>query len=134
MKSVKKRFKTGLDDVEEAAKSLQALSSDISLLDLVSVLSESVLLLCEGLRGCVSHLNKEEFVRQIRDEKLLIELDGVADRDLISDLEVRFAGLISVESDDRLGEFMRQMLEKLERHHGVMIMRIRQLGRILDVD
>ncbi len=131
MKSVKKRFKMKLLVIEQSAMELEMLCADVGLLESMSALVRRVLQLCEGLNLRMDELKKNDFVEQIRQDETLFELDEITDRDVISELEQRFSEVLPDGTEARIGEFMRQFLEKLEKQHATLLKNIRDLGVLL---
>lgn len=122
-----------LIEVEQAASDLMLLSTDISMFEAVRVLAADVLRVCEVLKQRASQLHKTDFSEQIIGEEALLELDEIVDRDVISAVEQCFSNAWP-DADNQIGELLRQLLQKLEKHYAVLNQRIQQLGGLLGDD
>lgn len=132
MKLAKKRFKSILIEVEQAASELRLLSSQLMLLDEVRCLADRVLRICRYLKGRASELHNVDFVEQMAADESLFELDEIVDVDLMSLLEERLASACAVGQEQRqLEDFLGQMLDKLEKSHAAMIENIQRLTAVL---
>lgn len=132
MRSVKKRFKSMLAEVEQSAAELDVLSSQLPLLEVVGLFAGKVLALCAILRQRTAELDKTDFVERIAVEPALIELDELLDDDVMSALEDRLARAMGGGAEQGvLGELAEQLLEKLEKSHAVMLEKIQQLTALL---
>ena len=132
VKSVKKRFKSVLADVEQAASELRMLSAQLVLLEDVQQMADRVLHVCAVLRVRVASLHKVDFAEQMATDQNLVELDEVVDADLISLLEERLSSACSVgQAEGQLSEFVGQLLDKLEKCHAAMIENIQRLTALI---
>lgn len=132
MKSVKKRFRTTLARLEDIAVELRLLAEDVVILAPVRELAESVLGACEVLQREARQLHKADFVEWMLDNEVLYRLDELADGDLISLLEERFALALGESADGQVAEILRQLLEKLEKKLVLLHENIQQLGGLLN--
>ena len=132
MKSIKKRFKLVLAEVERSAVDLRLLTDQLALLEDVAQLADRVLGVCQGLRMRASELHKAEFAMQMAADASLVELGEIVDGDWVSAIEQRFSEVCPDEGP--LREFLEQLLEKLETCHIVMIQNIQRLLALLAPD
>ena len=120
-----------LAEVERAASTLALLSADILMFEAVWVVADDVLRACEALKQRVGQLHKTEFAEQIIDEQALYELDKIVDGDAISEVEQRLSAAWPDADNHPVGELLRQMLAKLEKHYASMSQSIQQLAALL---
>jgi hypothetical protein len=132
VKSIKKRFKGLLAEIEQLALELFLLSADLSLLEEMQALSTEVLQACEKLKLQTSNLNKTQFVAGISEAEGLIQLNELTDGDVISVLEQVFFAALENHADSAVGKLLQQLLEKLEKRYTLMIENIQQLSSLLD--
>ena len=132
MKSIKKRFKQSLDAIEQSASELAVLSTDLELLSEIHQTAIQVSSACEALRSRVSELKKADFREGIADAEALSELDEIADTDAISALEDRFFAAQTNQADSGIGEFLQQLLDKIDKRYTKMLENIQQLSALLD--
>ncbi|MCQ8102745.1 hypothetical protein NP590_01405 [Methylomonas sp. SURF-2] len=132
MKSVKKRFRTTLARLEDIAAELRLLAEDVAILAPVGELAESVLGACEILQREARQLHKADFVEWMLDNEVLYRLDELADGDVISLLEERFAQALGEAADGQVAEMLRQLLGKLDKKLVLLHENIQQLGGLLN--
>lgn len=131
MLSAKKRFKNTLKAIEQTALALELLSMDMPLIQELAALVSRILLLSRTLTVRATELSKAEFVELIRQDNALLELDDLANEDVISVLEERLSAVIGDCAEGGISEFVGQFLEKLEKQHAKLIKEIRELGVII---
>ena len=131
MLSAKKRFKNTLKAIEQTALALELLIMDMPLIQELAALVSRILLLSRTLTVRATELSKAEFVELIRQDNALLELDDLANEDVISVLEERLSAVIGDCAEGGIGEFVGQFLEKLEKQHAKLIKEIRELGVII---
>jgi hypothetical protein len=132
MKSIKKRFKQLLAEIEQSANELAVLSADLELLSDIHQTAIQVSNACEALRLKVSELKKADFRESIFDAEALSELDEIADTDAISALEDRLFAAQANHADSGIGEFLQQLLNKIDKCYTKMVENIRQLCALPD--
>ncbi len=132
MKSIKKRFKALLKDLQSAASGLTLITADVGLFSEINAIAEQVLRACEDLKLQTSQLDKTEFASGIVDAKALSALEEILDFDAISGLEERFFSVLGNDIDSRVGELLQQLLGKLEHRYAVMMESIRKIIALLD--
>lgn len=132
MKSIKKRFKLLLTEIEQAASELALLGADLSLLSEVHQTAGKVSSACEALRLQISALKKTEFREGIADAEALFQLEEVVDSDAISALEDRFFAELDNHADSGIGEFLQQLLDKIDKRYTKMVENIQQLSALLE--
>ena len=132
MKSIKKRFKLILTEIEQAADELAGLSADLSLLGEIQQTAGKVLNACVALRAQIAELKKAEFREGIADAEALSQLDEIVDIDAVSALEDRFFAELKNHADSQIGEFLQQLLDKIDKRYTKMVGLIQQLSGLLD--
>lgn len=131
MQSAKKRFKNTLSAIEQSALAIDLLSADIRPMQAMASLASRVLLLGKHLTARANELSKAEFVELIRQEDALLELDELANVDVMSVLEEQLSVVVGSCAEGPMGEFVGQFLEKLDRQHVKLFKEIRELGAII---
>jgi hypothetical protein len=132
MKSIKKRFKQLLAEIEQSANKLAVLSADLELLSGIHQTADQVSSACEALRLRVSELKKTEFREGVADAEALSRLDEMVDTDAISALEDRLFAAQGNHADSGIGEFLQQLLDKIDKCYTEMVENIQQLCALLD--
>lgn len=132
MKSIKKRFRAALAEVERAANDLLLISADVTLLGDVQELAGSVLEACGQLESRAAQLRKVDFVECMREEPVLRVLDEFVDSDVLSVVEERLSLVVVDEVGGQAGELLRQLLDKLENRLALLNEAIQQLGGLLN--
>jgi hypothetical protein len=80
----------------------------------------------------IADLKKAEFRDGIADSEALSELEELIDNDTISTLEERFFSELDNHADSGIGEFLQQLLEKIDKTHAEMLINIQNLIALLD--
>jgi hypothetical protein len=132
MKSIKKRFKLILAEIEQPASELAVLSADLELLSEIRRMANQVTNACETLRLEASKLKKADFSEGIAGAEALAQLDEMVDIDAISALEDRFFAARGNHADSGVGEFLQQLLDKIDQCYTKMVENIQQLSALLD--
>ncbi|MDD1622468.1 MAG: hypothetical protein LUQ11_13415 [Methylococcaceae bacterium] len=132
MKSIKKRFKQLLAEIEQSASELAVLSADLELLSEIRRMANQVSKACEALRLETSKLKKANFSEGIADAETLAQLDEIVDIDAISALEDRFFAELQNQADSDIGEFLQQLLDKIDKCYTKMVENIQQLSALLE--
>jgi hypothetical protein len=132
MKSIKKRFKLLLSDIAESANQLAIFSADLELLTEIQQLASKVLRADATLSLLASALKKDDFVMGISDSQALAELEELIDVDAISALEDRLFSALNSQEDDGVGQFLQQILDKIDKNYTKMIGDIQQLTALLE--
>ncbi|WP_347987255.1 hypothetical protein [Methylomonas sp. AM2-LC] len=127
MKSVKKRFKKMLGDIDTSATELAALCMDLTLLIDIQEFTTKVLTVVDKLKLQCSKVSKEEFSETILASEALAELEELIDTDVISTIEERFFSTLNYDADHPVGLFLQQVLNKIENRHKLIIAQIQQL-------
>lgn len=133
MKSTKKRFKEKLVLIERLAADLLLLSADVSMFEPVCMSAENVLRVSRALRMRTAELDKKGFVDRVVNDENLLQLEDCGDEDVISEVERRFSLAFPNAEEKAAGDFLRQMLNKLEARHALMQENIQQLSGLLNV-
>ncbi|AEG01710.1 hypothetical protein [Methylomonas methanica] len=132
MKSVKKRFKMALAEVEKVAGELQFLTANMTLLEPVQEIASSVLLACKRMGRRVKQVHKVDFAEQMLEDDALLRLEEIVDNDVISVLEQRFSAALGEMGEGQVLDMMRQLLEKLEKKLALLNESIQRLGGVLN--
>lgn len=134
MKSIKKRFKLILAEINLSATELYVVCVDLTLLKEMELVAINILAIEQRLRFEISDLKKDEFSDGMADSGSLAELDDMVDTDVISNLEERFFSELGNQSDSGLGEFLQQLLMKIDKLYTGILMNIQQLHGLLEED
>lgn len=132
MKSIKKRFKQLLAELADTANELALLSADLSLLQEIQEIARKVLAASQTLSLRAAQLNKAEFVDEIADCEALALLEELIDNDAVSTLEDVFFAELENHADSRIGEFLQQLLEKIDKRYTKILENIQQLSSLLE--
>jgi hypothetical protein len=127
MKSIKRRFKRVLKDIEKSASELLLISADLTLLAQIHQLAEQVSKAEAELRKAASELKKEDFQEGIADCEAWLIFEEIVDTDAISSLEDVFFEEMENQADSGLGEFLQQLLEKIQIRYNKMLADIQEL-------
>lgn len=132
MKSIKKRFKEILIAINSSATELARISEGLTLLSDLKQIAEKVLSAEAALNSQIIDLKKAEFREGIADSEALSVLEEIVDNDVISTLEERFFAELNNHADNGIGEFLQQLLEKIDNRHAQMLSKIQSLLALLD--
>lgn len=132
MKSIKKRFKSLLAEIELVAGELELMSSDLLLLDDVRQIADKILSACETLRLQAAELKKADFSEGIAGAEALSQLEEIADIDAVSLLEDRFFAELKNQADSNIGVFLQQWLDKIDERYTKLVELIQQLTALPD--
>jgi hypothetical protein len=127
MKSIKKRFKLLLAELHEAAYDLALLSSDLSLLAEIQQTAHHILTAVATLNEQTVALKKEQFREHIAESRAFAELEEIIDIDLISRLEEQFFKVETNQDNSQIGQFLQQLLDKIDRRFTKITTLIQQL-------
>jgi hypothetical protein len=132
VKSVKKRFRLLLKEIHASASVIAFISADLTLLNEVHSLAEKVLSLEKILNLQAAEIKKTEFIQTIIDSEALHELEEIIDIDIISQLEARFFDGLDNHAENEIGDFLQQLLQKIEKPYHSMLDDIQNLIALLD--
>jgi hypothetical protein len=127
MKSVKKRFKRLLCDIDTSATELADFCTDLALLSDMQEFTNEVLTVVEKLTHQCSKISKEAFSETILATEALAELEELIDNDIISAIEHSLFSTLENHADNAIGLFLQQLLNKIEKQHRLIIAQIQQL-------
>ena len=131
MKSVKKRFKAQLKNLQASASQVLWLCQDVDVLQDALPTLNDVLQACSALLTRTAELDKAFFATEMREEEALDVLADLLDLDLISLVEQRCFQLIP-NPETAMATLLQQLLNKLEIHHGAMLQEARELMMLLE--
>jgi DNA repair exonuclease SbcCD ATPase subunit len=132
MASIKKRGKQLIADIEKLANQLVILTSDLSLLKNIYDLARSVQENIASLNNELTDLKKAGYSAGLADSKALAALDELIDDDAISALEQRLFAAQPHQENSETGEFLQQILEKIEKLYTPLLESIQQLTALPD--
>lgn len=131
MKSVRKRFKAQLKNLQASATHLRWLCRDIDVLQDALPTLDGVLQVCNELRDRTTEVDKAFFASEMMEEDALEVLVALLDLDLVSLVEQRcFQAIPNPET--AVATLLQQLLNKLEIHYGAMLEEIRELMVLLE--
>ena len=131
MKSVKKRFKMVLAEVDEVAYELQLLTADIVLLEPIQAVVASVSRQCKSVERRVKQAHKVGFAEQMLKDDALLQLEELVDSDVMSILEQRLSSALGGMGEAQMLDMTMQLLEKLEKKWVLLNESIQRLGGLL---
>lgn len=131
MKSVKKRFKMALAEVDKVAYELQLLTADIVLLEPIQAIVASVSRQCKNVERRVKQAHKVGFAEQMLQDDALLQLEELVDSDVMSVLEQRLSSALGGTGEAQMLDMTMQLLEKLEKKWVLLNESIQRLGGLL---
>jgi len=131
MKSVKKRFKTQLKQLQTSVNHLLWLCQDIEVLQGALPTLNDALQACAVLRTRTTELDKAFFATEMMEEEALDVLAALLDLDLISLVEQRCFRIIPT-PETAAATLLQQLLHKLEIRYGTMLEEVRELMMLLE--
>lgn len=131
MKSVKKRFKMALAEVDKVAYELQLLTADIVLLEPIQAIVASVSRQCKSVERRVKQAHKVGFAEQMLQDDALLQLEELVDSDVMSVLEQRLSSALGGTGEAQMLDMTMQLLEKLEKKWVLLNESIQRLGGLL---
>lgn len=134
MKSIKKQFKTILSEIELNAHQLDLLSDDLTILSELHQLAQQILAAVQVLSDQSVELKKTDFISTIQYSPAFIKLEELIDHDVISQVELVFFASQDNDVSTTLGQFLKELLDKLDAHFAKLIKNINQLCALLDTE
>lgn len=127
MTSIKKRGKQLLAEIQESANQLVLLTGELSLFKEIHDLAQSIQVAVGTLNEELAGLKKTEFTATLVNSKALAVLDELVDDDAISALEQRLFAAQPDQENSEVGEFLQQLLGKIETRYMQLLESIQQL-------
>lgn len=130
MASIKKHSKRLLEDIQEAANSLELVSSNLDLLEEIHELALDLKTNITALNRQLAGLKKAEFAAALAKSEVMEILDELVDQDPISALEQRLFTALPDQASNEAGEYFQQLLDKIEKLYTPLLTAIQQLTAI----
>lgn len=134
MPSTKKQGKHLLNEIEESANQLLLLTSDLALLAEITDMARHTLAATATLRISLTGLKKNEFGATLARSPALAILEELADSDAISALEQQLFAVQADQENNAIGEFLQQLLAKIEKRYARVMEAIQQLTALPEND
>lgn len=134
MKSIKKRCKAVLTEIQQIADELILLSEDIEHLGDMQAFAKNIHRACKELKQQISNLSKKDLAAGLANTPVLQILEDASDRDLISSVEEAFFAHTEDNADKAEHVLFQQLLTKLEQRHALLLTKIQYLQAILEQD
>lgn len=127
MKSIKKRFKAQLEQLQTSITALRYLSQDIELLRDITSLTDDLLDNCAALQRYLENCDKKAFETQVASLDELSTLESLLDLDLISQVEQCLFQHGAITGNSAAEDIQQQLLNKLEKQYGLVVENTREL-------
>ncbi len=134
MQLIKQQIDTRLITLKQANQALHELTVDLSLLDAVSEMTAKVSKALDLLVEQGDGLTDEGFIALLSDSEAIDVLDEIVDTDAVSELEDRFFMVIGSMEDNEMGEFLTELIEKIEIRYSDLVEAIHELNALLNID
>ena len=134
MQLIKQQIGTRLITLKQANQALHELTVDLSLLDAVSEMTAKVSKALDLLVEQGEGLTDEDFIALLSDSEAIDVLDEIVDTDAVSELEDRFFMVIGSMEDNEMGEFLTELIEKIEIRYSDLVEAIHELNALLNID
>ena len=134
MQLIKQQIDTRLITLKQANHALHELTVDLSLLDAVSEMTAKVSKALDLLVEQGEGLTDEDFIALLSDSEAIDVLDEIVDTDAVSELEDRFFMVIGSMEDNEMGEFLTELIEKIEIRYSDLVEAIHELNALLNID
>ncbi|MCK5121057.1 MAG: hypothetical protein KAQ91_03695, partial [Methylococcales bacterium] len=79
-------------------------------------------------------LTDKDFIALLSDSEAIDVLDEIVDTDAVSELEDRFFMVIGSMEDNEMGEFLTELIEKIEIRYSDLVEAIHELNALLNID
>ena len=134
MQLIKQQIDTRLITLKQANQALHELTVDLSLLDAVGEMTAKVSKALDLLVEQGDGLTDEGFIALLSDSEAIDVLDEIVDTDAVSELEDRFFMVIGSMEDNEMGEFLTELIEKIEIRYSDLVEAIHELNALLNID
>ncbi len=134
MQLIKQQIDTRLITLKQANQALHELTVDLSLLDAVGEMTAKVSKALDLLVEQGDGLTDEDFIALLSDSEAIDVLDEIVDTDAVSELEDRFFMVIGSMEDNEMGEFLTELIEKIEIRYSDLVEAIHELNALLNID
>lgn len=131
MQLIKQQIDTRLITLKQANQALHELTIDLSLLDAVSEMTARVSKALDEMVEQGEGLTDQDFIALFADSEAIDVLDEIVDTDAISELEDRFFMVIGNLEDNEMGEFLTELIEKIEIRYSDLVEAIHELNALL---
>jgi len=128
----KQPFQSSLQEARRLIDNLGVLIADVTLL---SVLNKMLLDIAEAVDTLLAELEcyqGDQLVGYLLTLDAVSYLDEVVDLDPVSQLEVRFFGVLDSAEEGELTLFLMQVLDKIESAHAQLIEKIHEFNALLE--
>ncbi|NOR68427.1 MAG: hypothetical protein GQ532_01810 [Methylomarinum sp.] len=134
MQLIKQQIDIRLITLKQANQALHELTVDLSLLDAVSEMTAKVSKALDLLMEQGDGLTDKDFIALLSDSEAIDVLDEIVDTDAVSELEDRFFMVIGSMEDNEMGEFLTELIEKIEIRYSDLVEAIHELNALLNID
>lgn len=134
MSRSKKQIKPLLNEIRTAATELHTMTQDLTMLAVINDMAREVLTAAQALTAATVSLRNAEALEIVADSDELSMLDEVVDNDAMSLLEEQFFAAIETLDEGPIGEFLNQVLEKVEKRYVRLVDAIHALNARANAD
>jgi signal transduction histidine kinase len=132
MASIKQQVNSQLVNLKLANQALYELTVELNLLNAISNMTVNVSAALEILSKQNKNSTDDNLVALLADSDAIEILDEIVDNDCMSELENHFFTAIDNMEDNIMGDFLSELIEKIELRYTALISAIHELNALLN--
>ncbi len=132
MASIKQQVDSQLVNLKLANQALYELTVELNLLNAISNMTVNVSAALEILSKQNKNSTDDNLVALLADSDAIEILDEIVDNDCMSELENHFFTAIDNMEDNIMGDFLSELIEKIELRYTALISAIHELNALLN--
>jgi len=133
MSSIKQQVDSQLVNLKLANQALYELTIELNLLNAISNMTVNVSATLEILSKQIKNSTDDNLVTLLADSDTIEILDEIVDNDCISELENHFFTAIDNMEDNIMGDFLSELIEKIELRYTALMSAIHELNALLNI-
>ncbi len=133
MSSIKQQVDSQLVNLKLANQALYELTIELNLLNAISNMTVNISAALEILSKQIKNSTDDNLVTLLADSDTIEILDEIVDNDCISELENHFFTAIDNMEDNIMGDFLSELIEKIELRYTALMSAIHELNALLNI-
>ncbi len=133
MSSIKQQVESQIVNLKRANQTLYELTVDLNLLNAISNMTVNISAALEILSKQIKNSTDDNLVVLLADSDTIEILDEIVDNDCISELENHFFTAIDNMEDNIMGDFLSELIEKIELRYTALMSAIHELNALLNI-
>ncbi|MCF6251491.1 MAG: hypothetical protein L3J75_09520 [Methylococcaceae bacterium] len=133
MSSIKQQVESQIVNLKWANQALYELTVDLNLLNAISNMTVNISAALEILSKQIKNSTDDNLVALLADSDTIEILDEIVDNDCISELENHFFTAIDNMENNIMGDFLSELIEKIELRYTALMSAIHELNALLNI-